>query len=108
LALSEVEPGNRLRGGWSQVFRFVPVGAGGLFVKRQEDHVYRSWCHPVRGRLTAEREFHALARCREAGVAVTDAVLYAISTAAGHQCAVLVTRALDELMLAVERPDRSA
>jgi hypothetical protein len=114
LALSEVEPGNRRRGGWSQVFRFVPAGAAGLFVKRQEDHVYRSWRHPVQGRLTAEREFHALARCREAGVAVTDAVLYATSTAAGHQRGVLVTRALDayraldELMLAREHPNRSA
>jgi tRNA A-37 threonylcarbamoyl transferase component Bud32 len=95
LALREVEPGNRRRGGWSQVFRFVLAGVGGVFVKRQEDHVYRSWRHPLRGRLTAEREFHALAHCREAGVAVTEPVLYACDTANGHQRGVLVTRALD-------------
>jgi hypothetical protein len=95
LALREVEPGNRRRGGASQVFQFSLSGVGALFVKRQEDHVYRSWRHPLRGRLTAEREYHALARCREAGAAVTEAVLYAADMANGRQRGVLVTRALD-------------
>lgn len=113
LALREVEPGNRRRGGWSQVFRFVLDGVGGVFVKRQKDHVYRSWRHPLRGRLTAEREFHALARCREAGIAVIEAVLYAVGTANGHQRGVLVTRALDgyrgldEVTRGAARLDRS-
>ena len=114
LALAEVEPGNRRRGGWGQVFRCVVGGTGGLFVKRQEDHVYRSWRHPLLGRLTVEREFQALSRCREVGVAVTETVLYAARLVGRRQRGVLVTRelegyrALDALMLAGTRPDRVA
>ena len=71
LALDEVEPGNQRRGGWSAVSRYcLPEAAGGgaVFVKRQQDHVYRSLRHPWRGRLTAEREYRTLLRCAETAV----------------------------------------
>lgn len=116
LPLTEVEPGNRRRGGWSTVFRYVLDGDCGLFVKRQEDHVYRSWRHPLRGRLTAEREFGVLQHCRAAGVAVTEPVLYATLDVDGHRRGVLVTRelagyrALEDLLADWQRhgwPDRA-
>jgi tRNA A-37 threonylcarbamoyl transferase component Bud32 len=94
LQLDEVEPGNRRRGGWSTVFRHVVDGAGGLFVKRQEDHVYRTLRHPLRGRLTVEREFQVLRQCRAAGIAVPEPVLYGARQDAGHLRGVLVTREL--------------
>lgn len=97
LALDEVEPGNQRRGGWSAVSRYcLPEAAGGgaVFVKRQQDHVYRSLRHPWRGRLTAEREYRTLLRCAETGVATAEPVLYAQASLDGHRCGVLVTREL--------------
>ncbi|GAB4351029.1 MAG: lipopolysaccharide kinase InaA family protein [Immundisolibacter sp.] len=97
LALDTVEPGNRRRGGWSTVGRHrlpAAVGGGGVFVKRQCDHVYRSLRHPWRGRLTAEREYRTLLRCARAGVAAAEPLLYAQARRDGHRCGVLVTREL--------------
>ncbi len=96
LHMDAVEPGNQRRGGWSSVFLYrLPLPENtGFFVKRQEDHVYRSVCHPLRGRLTGEREFRILLHCREAGIAVAEPVLYAAQNADGHQRGVLVTREL--------------
>jgi hypothetical protein len=53
------EAPNKRRGGWSGVSRCdleVPEGGSvGVFVKRQQDHVYRSPRHPLRGMLTFVR-----------------------------------------------------
>ncbi len=94
LRLDEVEAGNRQRGGWSSVCRHRLAPDIGVFVKRQQDHVFRSAWHPLRGRLTAEREFRILMRCRAAGIAVAEPVLFATQPVDGHQCGVLVTREL--------------
>lgn len=94
LRLDEVEAGNRRRGGWSAVCRHCLTPGTEVFVKRQEDHVYRSVRHPLRGRLTGEREFRILMRCQAAGIAVAEPVLFAAQDANGHQRGVLVTREL--------------
>lgn len=98
LDLSTVEPGNQKRGGWSTVCRYgLPVPDGspiGLYIKRQQDHVYRSWRHPLRGRLTGERELDMLRRCGEAGIAAAEPVLYAQRLSGGHLQGVLATREL--------------
>ncbi|MGK2940206.1 MAG: lipopolysaccharide kinase InaA family protein [Immundisolibacter sp.] len=98
LELNEVEAGNQRRGGWSAVCRHelaLPDGRQvGLYIKRQEDHVYRSWRHPLRGRLTAEREFRTLLQCRTVGAAAAELVLYAEHYANGRRRGVLVTREL--------------
>lgn len=94
LRLDEVEAGNRRRGGWSAVCRHHLAPGTGVFVKRQEDHVYRSVCHPLRGRLTGEREFRVLMRCQAADIAVAEPVLFAAQDTDGHLRGVLVTREL--------------
>jgi len=94
LRLDEVETGNRRRGGWSAVCRHRLAPDTGVFVKRQEDHVYRSARHPLRGRLTGEREFRILMRCQAAGVAVAQPVLFAAHDTGAHLRGVLVTREL--------------
>lgn len=98
LDLPAVEPGNHRRGGWSSVSRhLLPLPDGnqaGVYIKRQEDHVYRSWRHPLTGCLTGAREFQTLLRCRAAGVAAAEPVLYAEQQADGHQRGILVTREL--------------
>lgn len=109
LELSTVEPGNAGRGGWSTVGRHTlcaPDGSPvGVYVKRQQDHVYRSWRHPWRGRPTGEREMRVMRQCRALGIHTAEPVLYAQRRAGGHVQGVLVTRelagyrALDELVL---------
>ncbi|WP_323758916.1 lipopolysaccharide kinase InaA family protein [Immundisolibacter sp.] len=94
LRLDEVEAGNRQRGGWSSVCRYQLAPDIGVFVKRQQDHVFRSAWHPLRGRLTAEREFRILLRCRAAGIPVAEPLLFATQPVDGHQRGVLVTREL--------------
>lgn len=98
LPLSMVEPGNQGRGGWSNVgyHRAVsPDGSTlGLYVKRQQDHVYRSWRHPLRGLPTGEREFRILRQCREIGIPAAVPVLYAERRLDGHVHGVLVTQEL--------------
>jgi len=109
LELPTVEPGNAGRGGWSTVGRHTlcaPDGSAvGMYVKRQQDHVYRSWRHPWRGRPTGAREMRVLRQCRALGIHTAEPVLYAQRLAGGHVQGVLVTRelagyrALDELVL---------
>ena len=94
LRMDEVESGNQRRGGWSAVYRHHLGSGAGVFVKRQEDHVYRTAHHPLRGRLTGEREFRILVRCHTADVAVAEPVLFATHTTDGHQRGILVTREL--------------
>ncbi len=94
LRLDEVEPGNQRRGGWSSVCRHRLPPDTGLYIKRQEDHVRRSWRHPLRGRLTGALEFDALQCCQAAGVAAAEPILYAEQHADGHRRGVLVTREL--------------
>lgn len=106
--LATVEPGNEGRGGWSTVGRHTvsaPDGSRlGLYVKRQQDHVYRSWRHPWRGRPTGEREMRTLRRCRALGIPTAEPVLYAQRRLGRHLQGVLVTRelagyrALDDLL----------
>lgn len=106
--LATVEPGNEGRGGWSTVGRLIvsaPDGSRlGLYIKRQQDHVYRSWRHPWRGRPTGEREMRTLRRCRELGIPTAEPVLYAQRRQGGHLQGVLVIRelagyrALDDLL----------
>jgi hypothetical protein len=54
------EEPNRRRGGWSGVARCELAlpggGTRGVFLKRQENHVTRTWRHPVRGTATLARE----------------------------------------------------
>ncbi len=94
-----VEPPNLRRGGMSGVMRHavnLPDGqAAVLFIKRQENHVYRTFTHPWRGAPTLRREFRALSRCQRHAVPAVAPVYYAESRARGSQRAILITRALD-------------
>jgi hypothetical protein len=98
LPVSMVEPGNQGRGGWSNVGYHKAMASDGstlgLYVKRQQDHVYRSWRHPLRGRPTGQREFRVLRRCREIGIPAAGPVLYAERRLDGHVQGVLVTQEL--------------
>jgi hypothetical protein len=104
------EAPNERRGGWSGVSRcelqLPGDGSAGVFVKRQQDHVYRSLRHPLRGMLTFAREFANLLRYRSHGIPTLEPLYFAIRNQDGHHRAILVTRELsgyDSLDRCVER-----
>ena len=92
------EPPNRRRGGWSGVSRLrLRLPAGGeaeVFLKRQEDHVLRSWRHPLRGVATYERELDNIRRYAACGIRTLEPLYFARRRLDGHLRAVFITRAL--------------
>lgn len=99
-ALWQLEAGwheapNERRGGWSGVTRHVLVDGTAVFIKRQENHLCRTWLHPLRGVPTFFREFENILLLNRKKVAALDALFYGERRAGGKWQAVLVTRALD-------------
>lgn len=92
------EPPNQCRGGWSGVVRTTLAdpahGETGIFVKLQENHVYRSWRTLFRPASTAQREFSNLQQIRAAGVPTLEPVYFAERRVDGKLRAILVTREL--------------
>ncbi len=74
------EPPNQRRGGWSGVAR-VPVSLPGggqthLFLKRQENHLRKSWRHPLQGEPTFRAEASNLRLLNRHRVPAPQMVLY--------------------------------
>lgn len=91
------EEPNRRRGGWSGVSRMdirTGNGTAGIFIKRQEDHIYRSARHPF-GELTFVREYHNNLAYHRAGVPALDVIYFATRDVQGHRRAILITRELE-------------
>ena len=92
------EAPNERRGGWSGVSRcemeLPDGGSTGVFVKRQQDHVYRSLRHPARGMLTFAREFHNLQHYRSLDIPTLEPLYCAVRKMDGHRRAILMTREL--------------
>ncbi|HRQ56105.1 MAG TPA: lipopolysaccharide kinase InaA family protein [Azoarcus taiwanensis] len=95
-----VEPPNERRNGWSGMMR-VPDGERTLYVKRQRNHMCRTWRHPL-GWPTASREWSYLHRLRQLGVPAPAPVFHDVRRTPEGVEAVLVTeelvgfRALDD------------
>ena len=93
------EAPNRRRGGWSGVSQVKLAHPDGrsrvLFLKRQQDHVYRDWRHPLRGRPTFARELDNLLAYRDAGIASLEPVYFGQRRRGRHQQALLMTVALE-------------
>jgi len=92
-----VEEPNQRRRGWSGATRVV-IGESeplALFVKRQENHCYRSLAHPLRGKPTFYREWRNIGVLREAGVPTLEPIAYGERVREGRYQAVLITVAFD-------------
>ncbi|MCP4041081.1 MAG: lipopolysaccharide kinase, partial [Gammaproteobacteria bacterium] len=93
-----VEEPNMRRGGWSGVMRHQLKQANGditpVFIKRQSNHVYRSWQHPFRGEPTFAREMYNILRFKSKGIPVLEPVFFAMRKIHGEQRAILVTEEL--------------
>ena len=101
------EEPNQRRGGWSGVARCeLKLPEGGttrVFLKRQENHITRTFAHPIRGLPTFVREFENIMRYRERGIPSLTPLYFACRDEGGNQRAVLLTeelvgfRSLEEL-----------
>ncbi len=92
------EPPNIRRGGWSGVcFHHLNLPDGGqvgVFIKRQENHVKRTWKHPFRGIATCQREYDNLRRMQRWGIPVPEVVYFACRREEKRTRAILITREL--------------
>ncbi|MBE9516184.1 MAG: hypothetical protein IME93_04320 [Proteobacteria bacterium] len=72
--------GQRSRGGWSGVSRVdikdTDGNSHGIFIKRQENHTYKSLSHPL-GELMFVREFHNINVYHKANVPTLDVIYFA-------------------------------
>jgi hypothetical protein len=93
------EPPNYRRGGWSGVIRTsiaLPEGGKvGVFIKRQENHFFRSWRNLFRLTATFEREFRNILNFRKLGVPTLEPIYYCQKTVDGKLRAIVVTRELE-------------
>ena len=92
------EEPNQRRGGWSGVSRLevdLPDGTRtAVFIKRQQNHITRTWRYPLRGITTFRREFENLQWLQDVGVPTLDVLYFAERRVDGDRRAILVSREL--------------
>lgn len=92
------EAPNQRRGGWSGVSRLELNNPGGgllpVFLKRQQNHTYRSLLHPLRGEQTFVREMRNIHRYLRQGVPALEPLYFAQRTVGGDRQAIVITREL--------------
>lgn len=99
LPYSWVEDPNRRREGWSgaSFHTITDPGTGdviSIFVKRQENHNYKSLLHPFRGMPTFYREFRSIRYMEQIGVPTAQLIYYGFRRLNHDFQSVLVTTAL--------------
>jgi len=91
------EPNHR-RGGWSGVSRIelkLPEGGVvGVFLKRQEDHITRTFGSPIKGVLTFAREFEVIRIFNKYKVPSLDLMAFDQWEECGHRRAFIMTEEL--------------
>jgi hypothetical protein len=91
-----VEEPNFRRQGWSGVCRIELNNAAapliGMYLKRQENHGYRSLANPLRYQPTAYREYKRLVAMQAAGITVPDILYYGERRHGKKLQAILMTR----------------
>ncbi|HWN93524.1 MAG TPA: lipopolysaccharide kinase InaA family protein [Methylomirabilota bacterium] len=92
------EEPNQRRGGWSGVARcelkHPDGGTVRVFLKRQENHVTRTWVHPFRGLPTFIREFDSIMRYRRRGIPTLTPIYFSVRCPGGDRRAILMTEEL--------------
>jgi len=98
LAADWFEAPNERRGGWSGVARCelkLPDGSTRrIFLKRQENHVTKSWRHPFQGEATLVREFRNFQEFERGQVPTARIVYFAQRQVKGRLQAMLATEEL--------------
>lgn len=92
------EAPNERRGGWSGVarieLRLPDGGTRGAFLKRQENHVTRTWRHPLRGQATLAREFDNCLEFERHHIPTVKPLYFGLRRVDGDLRAVLLTEEL--------------
>lgn len=92
------EPPNNRRGGWSGVSRLELVNPNGgtavIFLKRQENHIYKSLKNLIKGAPTFRREMENIQRFTEYGIPTPDPVFYGERTVHRQMRAILITASI--------------
>lgn len=92
------EAPNIRRGGWSGVVK-VPLNQydnsqPNLFIKRQENHISRTWTHPISGIPTFYKEYANLQLFHQRNIPTQECVYYGARAYNGSTQAILVTEEL--------------
>jgi len=91
------EEPNQRRGGWSGVIKVeldTNEGKTGVFIKRQENHISKTWLHPIKGILTFEREFKNILQMQNRDLPVMETVFFAQRSIDNKRQAILITKEL--------------
>ncbi len=92
------EEPNIRRGGWSGVVKHdLTDKAGGIntvFIKRQSNHISKTWRHPLSGIPTFQKEFNNLHRFYRFDIPTMDLVYFGSRVHHDDKQAILVTKAL--------------
>ncbi|NNM59291.1 MAG: hypothetical protein HKM04_05700 [Legionellales bacterium] len=92
------EPPNKRRGGWSGVSRLELANPEGgslvVFLKRQENHIYKPIRNLIKGAPTFRREMKNIQRFTHFGIPIPDPVFYGERSVNKQIRAILVTASI--------------
>ncbi len=101
-----VEPLNRRGGGWSGVWRLnLRMPEGGettIFLKRQQNHVYKPITNIVRGVPTFRREMKNMRRFMQLQLPIAEPMYYQETKHDGYMRAILITASISPAYRALE------
>jgi hypothetical protein len=94
----QVEPINYRRGGWSGVsYLKLTMADGsqrGVYIKRQQNHVCKSWQYPLRGVPTFSREFFNILAFQRLGLPALKPLYFSSRYGSSGWQAILITEEL--------------
>lgn len=89
------EEPNKRRGGWSGVSRYLLPDGSAVFLKRQQNHFYRTWRNFFMPAATFSREFKNILNFKKHGIPTLELIYFGQRKQAGNLQAILVTRELE-------------
>jgi len=93
------EAPNYRRNGWSGVIKQALKDKNGVstwvFIKRQENHNYKTFLHPFKGVPTFRREFNNIKKLNDKEVPTLRTLYYAERSSEGNDQAILITLSLE-------------
>jgi len=93
------EEPNYRRNGWSGVSKYALKEAAGdpchVFIKRQENHNYKTLLHPIKGVPTFRREFFNIKRLEKNQIPTLVELYYGERVINGKQQSILITQSLE-------------
>jgi hypothetical protein len=103
------EEPNERRGGWSGVSRLsLPTKTGAdlvIFLKRQENHIHKSFLHPIKGVPTFRVEYHNILRLNKINMPTVESLYYAERKQEGKHQVILILKELTGYSDLLNLPD---